>query len=65
MFKKDMYDHPPLGTVSRVSIVINETGGYDFRVLMFVKERGILLQLINFLAFVKLLLIVLINFVQE
>ena len=50
MFKKDMYDHPPLGTVSRVSIVINETGGYDFRVLMFVKERGTIASVDQFLG---------------
>ena len=47
--RQDMYNHPPLGAVSRVSIVINENGGYDFRVLMFVKETGTINSVNQFL----------------
>ena len=38
--RRDMYNHPPLGIVSRVYVVIDEDGKYDYQVLLFSKEKG-------------------------
>ena len=38
--RRDVYDHPPLGLVSRVQIVVDQDGKYDFQVLLFSKEKG-------------------------
>ena len=38
--RRDLHDHPPVGLVSRVQIVVDQDGSYDFQVVMFSKEKG-------------------------
>ena len=38
--RRDLYNHPPLGLVSRVRIVLDQNGKYSFQVLLFSKEEG-------------------------
>ena len=38
--RRDVYNHPPLGLVSRIQIVVDQDGKYDFQVLLFSKEKG-------------------------
>ena len=38
--QKEMYNHPPLGLISRVQIVVDEDGKYDYQVLIFTEEKG-------------------------
>ena len=33
--RRDMYNHPPLGLVSRVQVVVDQDGKYDNQVLLF------------------------------
>ena len=36
--RRDVYNHPPLGLVSRVQVVVDQDGKYDFTVLSTVHE---------------------------
>ena len=38
--RRDFHNHPPLGLVSRVQIIVDQDGKYDFQVVMFSKEKG-------------------------
>lgn len=38
--RKDLYNHPPIGMINRVRIVISEDGSYDFQVIFCSKEKG-------------------------
>ena len=38
--RRDLYNHPPLGLVSRVRIVLDQNGKYSFQVLLFSEEEG-------------------------
>lgn len=49
--RKDLHNHPPIGMISRVWIIVAEDGGYDFQVLFFSKEKG---NISNIEDFVKL-----------
>ena len=47
--RRDLYNHPPLGLVSRVQVV-DQDGKYDFQVLLFSKERGSVTTIDEYLA---------------
>lgn len=38
--RKDVYNHPPSGLISRVQITIDQDSQYNFQVLLFNKEKG-------------------------
>lgn len=40
--RRELNHHPPIGLVSSVRIVLNESGDYDFQVLMISKSKGTL-----------------------
>ena len=48
--RRDLYEHPPLGLVSRAKIVLDERGEYNFQVLLFSKEKGIISTVEEYLA---------------
>ncbi len=37
--RRDLHNHPPLGLVSRVQIVLDQEGQYEFQVLLFSKDK--------------------------
>ena len=48
--RRDLYNHPPLGLVSRVQVVVNQDGKYDFQVILFSKEKGSITTIGDYLA---------------
>ena len=36
--RRDLHNHPPLGLVSRVQVVVNQDGKYDFQVILFIDD---------------------------
>ena len=48
--RRDMYNHPPLGLVSQVQVVVDQDGKYDYQVLLFSKEKGCISTIDEYLA---------------
>ena len=48
--RRDLHNHPPLGLVSRVQVVVNQDGKYDFQVILFSKEKGSITTIDDYLA---------------
>ena len=48
--RRDLHSHPPLGLISRVQVVVNQDGTYDFQVVMFNKEKGSITTIDEYLA---------------
>ena len=39
--RKELHNHPPLGMIHRVKILVKEDGNYDLQVTFYSKETGI------------------------
>ncbi len=50
---RKLYQHPPIGAVSRVKINVKEDGSYNFQVGMYSKEKGLLSSDDEYLAILK------------
>lgn len=40
--RKDLHNHPPIGMIHRVRLVVAEDGRYDFQVIFCSKEKGVI-----------------------
>ena len=48
--RKDLHNHPPIGMINRVRLIISEDGSYNLQVIFCSKEKGIVSNVEDFVG---------------